>query len=127
MRQVRRYVHTIAKPGIPMVELCERLEDSVRALIEENGLEAGIAFPTGCSLNHIAAHWTPNAGERDQTIGKHWDCSIHSRLRLGTPPGGVVANRLWSAALPRSDASYAHVDASACAAMGRRQDGAGLR
>lgn len=60
--QVRRYVHTIAKPGIPMVELCENLENSVRALIEENGLEAGIAFPTGCSLNHVAAHWTPNAG-----------------------------------------------------------------
>jgi methionine aminopeptidase len=60
--QVRRYVHTIAKPGILMVDLCEKLENSVRALIEENGLEAGIAFPTGCSLNHIAAHWTPNAG-----------------------------------------------------------------
>ena len=62
MLQVRRYVHTIAKPGILMVDLCEKLENSVRALIEENGLEAGIAFPTGCSLNHVAAHWTPNAG-----------------------------------------------------------------
>lgn len=59
---MRRYIHTIAKPGIPMVELCENLENSVRALIEENGLDAGIAFPTGCSLNHVAAHWTPNAG-----------------------------------------------------------------
>ena len=38
----------------------------VRALIEERGLEAGIAFPTGCSQNHIAAHWTPNGG--DQTV-----------------------------------------------------------
>lgn len=27
---------------------------------------AGIAFPTGCSQNHIAAHWTPNGG--DNTI-----------------------------------------------------------
>ncbi len=60
--QVRKYIRTIAKPGIPMVELCETLENSVRALIEENGLDAGIAFPTGCSLNHVAAHWTPNAG-----------------------------------------------------------------
>ncbi len=61
-RQVRKYIRTIAKPGIPMVELCETLENSVRALIEENGLDAGLAFPTGCSLNHVAAHWTPNAG-----------------------------------------------------------------
>ena len=60
--QVRSYIRTIAKPGIPMVELCETLENSVRQLIEENGLNAGIAFPTGCSLNHVAAHWTPNRG-----------------------------------------------------------------
>ena len=57
-------MRTIAKPGIPMVELCETLESSVRQLIEENGLNAGIAFPTGCSLNHVAAHWTPNKGEQ---------------------------------------------------------------
>ena len=44
----------------------ETLENSVRRLIEERGLEAGIAFPTGCSQNHIAAHWTPNGG--DNTI-----------------------------------------------------------
>jgi methionyl aminopeptidase len=34
-----------------------------RKLIAENGLEAGLAFPTGCSLNHCAAHYTPNAGD----------------------------------------------------------------
>ncbi len=61
--QVRSYVRTIAKPGILMVDMCETLENSVRQLIEENGLTAGIAFPTGCSLNHVAAHWTPNKGE----------------------------------------------------------------
>ncbi len=60
--QVRSYIRTIAKPGIKMVDLCETLEGSVRALIEEKGLAAGIAFPTGCSLNDVAAHWTPNAG-----------------------------------------------------------------
>ena len=35
----------------------------VRRLIEENGLDAGIAFPTGCSLNYVAAHYTPNGGD----------------------------------------------------------------
>ncbi len=34
-----------------------------RFLVTENGLEAGIAFPTGCSLNHVAAHYTPNNGD----------------------------------------------------------------
>ena len=41
----------------------ETLEDIARKLINEKGLEAGLAFPTGCSLNHCAAHYTPNAGD----------------------------------------------------------------
>lgn len=49
--QVRKYMKGIIKPGMPMTELCETLENTVRKLISENGLEAGIAFPTGCSLN----------------------------------------------------------------------------
>ena len=54
-----------------MTELCEKLEDTVRQLIAENGLEAGIAFPTGCSLNYVAAHWTPNA--QDKTVLQYGD------------------------------------------------------
>jgi hypothetical protein len=38
--------------------------NQVRCLIQENGMTAGIAFPTGCSLDYIAAHWTPNKGDR---------------------------------------------------------------
>ncbi|KAL8486594.1 hypothetical protein ACS0TY_023327 [Phlomoides rotata] len=44
-------------------EEIETLEDAVRKLISENGLHAGIAFPTGCSLYWVAAHWTPNSGD----------------------------------------------------------------
>lgn len=44
-------------------------------MIAENGLEAGLAFPTGCSLNHCAAHYTPNAG--DPTVLQYDDvCKI---------------------------------------------------
>jgi len=46
-----------------------------RFLISESGLNAGIAFPTGCSLNHVAAHYTPNNG--DNTVLKYEDvCKI---------------------------------------------------
>ena len=35
----------------------------------------GLAFPTGCSLNHVAAHYTPNAG--DETVLQYNDvCKI---------------------------------------------------
>ncbi|KAJ3161450.1 Methionine aminopeptidase 2B [Geranomyces michiganensis] len=62
-RQVRRYAQDTIKPGMSMIEIAELIENNVRTLVEENGLEAGIAFPTGVSLNHVAAHYTPNAGD----------------------------------------------------------------
>ncbi|KJH49493.1 methionine aminopeptidase, type II [Dictyocaulus viviparus] len=84
-RQVRKYVKSWIKPGMTMIEICERLEACSRRLIKENGLEAGLAFPTGCSLNHVAAHYTPNNG--DTTVLQYSDvCKIdygvHVRGRL---------------------------------------------
>lgn len=62
-RQTRLYMQSYIKPGMSMIQICEELETTARRLIGENGLEAGLAFPTGCSLNHCAAHYTPNAGD----------------------------------------------------------------
>ncbi|MEQ2270712.1 Methionine aminopeptidase 2 [Xenotaenia resolanae] len=74
-RQVRSYVRSWIKPGMTMIEICEKLEDCSRRLIKENGLNAGLAFPTGCSINHCAAHYTPNAG--DPTVLRYDDvCKI---------------------------------------------------
>ncbi|XP_072257379.1 methionine aminopeptidase 2-like [Pyxicephalus adspersus] len=74
-RQVRKYVMSWIKPGMSMIEICEKLEDCSRKLIKENGLNAGLAFPTGCSLNNCAAHYTPNAG--DSTVLQYDDvCKI---------------------------------------------------
>ncbi|CAB1413866.1 unnamed protein product [Pleuronectes platessa] len=74
-RQVRQHVRSFLKPGMTMIEICERLEDCSRKLIKENRLDAGLAFPTGCSLNHCAAHYTPNAG--DTTVLQYDDvCKI---------------------------------------------------
>jgi methionyl aminopeptidase len=56
----------VVKPGLRMIDLAESLENKVRQLIEDSPLKAGIAFPLGCSLNHCAAHYTPNPG--DETI-----------------------------------------------------------
>ncbi|CAN1248166.1 Methionine aminopeptidase 2 [Linum perenne] len=78
-RQVRKYMRSILKPGMLMTDLCETLENTVRKLISENGLQAGIAFPTGCSLNWVAAHWTPNSG--DKTVLQYDDVM---KLDFGT-------------------------------------------
>ncbi|KAI1725137.1 metallopeptidase family m24 domain-containing protein [Ditylenchus destructor] len=62
-RQTRKYVKSWVKPGMTMIDICERLEAHSRHTINESGLKAGLAFPTGCSINHCAAHYTPNAGD----------------------------------------------------------------
>lgn len=72
-------MQSVIKPGISLFDMCETLEDSVRKLIEAKGLDAGIAFPTGCSLNYVAAHWTPNGG--DKTVLQYDDVM---KLDFGT-------------------------------------------
>lgn len=58
-----------------MIDICEMIENGTRALVEANGFESGIGFPTGCSLNHCAAHYTPNTG--DKTVLQYKDvCKI---------------------------------------------------
>ena len=69
-RQVRQWAQKTIKPGMTLTEIAEGIEDSVRALVghdglaEGDGLKAGMGFPTGLSLNHCAAHYTPNAGNK---------------------------------------------------------------
>ncbi|KAG0226688.1 Methionine aminopeptidase 2 [Actinomortierella wolfii] len=74
-RQVRQFAKRNIKPGMTMLEIVEMIENGTRALVEANGMEAGIGFPTGCSLNHCAAHYTPNPG--DKTVLQYGDvCKI---------------------------------------------------
>jgi len=58
-----------------LIDICEEIEEMNRFLISENGLNAGVGFPTGCSLNHVAAHYTPNNGDYT-VIGENDVCKI---------------------------------------------------
>jgi len=75
-RQVRKWTQSYIKPGMRLIDICEKLEDLNRYLAKENGLHCGIAFPTGCSLNHVAAHYTPNPGDNDIVLGYDDVCKI---------------------------------------------------
>lgn len=98
-RQVRTYIRSIAKPGILLSDMCECLEDSVRKLIDARGLQAGIAFPTGCSLDWVAAHWTPNAG--DKTV-LEYDSVM--KLDFGTQINGRIIDSAFTVAFnPKFD------------------------
>lgn len=69
-REVRKYAQQNIKPGMSLTEIAEMVENGTRALTGHQGLEegdnilGGVAFPTGLSLNHCAAHYTPNAGNK---------------------------------------------------------------
>lgn len=52
-----------------LIDICNEIEATNRRLIEANKTEAGIAFPTGCSINNCAAHYTPNPGD-DRILNK---------------------------------------------------------
>lgn len=98
--QVRKHVQSFIKPGMLMTDICERLENASRALIDESGtlerggfttahvfrqlITAGLAFPTGCSLNNCAAHWTPNKG--DKTVLQYDDVC---KIDFGTHVNGM--------------------------------------
>ncbi|KAJ1660625.1 Methionine aminopeptidase 2, partial [Coemansia sp. RSA 25] len=62
-REVRQYVRGNIRPGMDLTTIAEMVENGTRTLVEERGFEAGIGFPTGLSINHCAAHYTPNAGD----------------------------------------------------------------
>ncbi|XP_044271835.1 methionine aminopeptidase 2 [Tribolium madens] len=84
-RQTRQYIQKWIKPGMTMIQICEELENTARKLIAENGLKAGLAFPTGCSRNHCAAHYTPNAG--DPTVLEYDDVV---KIDFGTHINGRI-------------------------------------
>ncbi|CAM9149457.1 unnamed protein product [Ectocarpus sp. 8 AP-2014] len=90
-RQVRRHAQSYIKPGIKLIDMCTMLEEKNRELVRENGLDAGIAFPTGCSLNHVAAHYTPNNG--DDTVLKHGDVM---KVDFGTQVEGRIIDCAWT-------------------------------
>jgi len=92
-RQVRHYAQSFIKPGIKLTDMCHQLEECNRRLVQERGLQAGIGFPTGCSINHVAAHYTPNVG--DETVLQYGDVM---KIDFGTQIDGRIIDTAWTVA-----------------------------
>eukprot|EP00754_Rhynchopus_humris_P015221 Rhum_TRINITY_DN14432_c16_g1::Rhum_TRINITY_DN14432_c16_g1_i1::g.90996::m.90996/K01265/map; methionyl aminopeptidase len=90
-RQVRKYIQNYIEPGMFLIDITNKLEAKVEELIEANGLEMGKAFPTGCSINHVAAHYTPNHG--DKTVLKYDDVV---KFDFGTHVSGRIIDCAWT-------------------------------
>ncbi len=76
-----------------MVDICNEIENTNRRLIEANKIECGIAFPTGCSINHVAAHYTPNPGDT-RVLEKDDVCKID----FGTHVRGLLVDCAFTVA-----------------------------
>lgn len=68
-----------------MTEIANLIEDGTRAVVEENGFESGIGFPTGLSVNEVAAHYTPNPGDKQGVF------VLSCRNKVANDVGSVAA------------------------------------
>ncbi|RZF32004.1 hypothetical protein LSTR_LSTR007082 [Laodelphax striatellus] len=89
-RQTRQYIQKWVRTGMTMIEICEELEKTSRALRGNRVslfcilliFEIEKCF---CSRNHCAAHYTPNAG--DPTVLEHDDVT---KIDFGTHINGRI-------------------------------------
>ena len=88
--------------------MCDLVENKNRELVQEAGLTRGIGFPTGCSVNHVAAHYTPNCG--DGTVLQYGDVM---KVDFGTQIDGRIIDCAWTVAFdPQFDDLLAAVKAA---------------
>ena len=117
-RQVRRYAQSIIKPGIKLTDMCHQIEEMNRTLVQESGLKRGVGFPTGCSLNHVAAHYTPNCG--DNTVLQYGDVM---KVDFGTQIDGRIIDCAWTVSF---DPKYDQLLEAAKAATNKGLECAGI-
>lgn len=107
-RQARRWFQSWVRPGVPLTVLCERLEAKTAELVGALGASGtgptppcGWGFPTGVSLNHVAAHYTPNHG--DKTVLTYDDVM---KVDFGVQVGGRIVDSAFTVAFnPKYDAA----------------------
>ena len=92
-RQIRKYAQSIIKPGIKLLDMVEKIENMLRFITNQNLTECGQAFPTGCSLNNVAAHYTPN--KDDETVLQYDDVM---KLDFGTQMNGYIIDCAFTVA-----------------------------
>lgn len=81
--EVSKYAKGIIKPGMPLLEIAEKIEDKIKELGGE------LAFPVNLSINEIAAHYTPSHDDATRAIGL-------LKVDLGVHIDGWIADTAFS-------------------------------
>jgi len=93
-RQVRQDAQRYIQPGMDLTDICEYLESCNLRLMgfdPNDPLSRSWGFPTGCSVNECAAHYTPNPG--DKKILKKDDII---KFDFGTQINGYIIDCAWT-------------------------------
>jgi methionyl aminopeptidase len=79
--KTREFITPYIIENADIYNICNLIEQHINELSDSNELNGGIAFPTGISINNIAAHFTPNKNY-DKLLNKSdvikIDYGIHS-------------------------------------------------
>lgn len=62
-RIVRKDIQSFIQPGVKLLDICNRIEKNIVKILGRNDLHAGIAFPTGCSINNCFCHDSSNPND----------------------------------------------------------------
>ena len=98
-KEVKEWIKPQIKPGMPLLELAEKIENKIK------DLGGKPAFPVNLSINEIAAHYTPS----------HDDSSVaHGLLKVdfGVHIGGWTADNAFSIDLENSEENKKLISAS---------------
>lgn len=74
-KMIREFVQNNIKPNMKIYDICNMVENKIIELTKCNNLSAGIAFPTGVSLNNVLAHDTANPNDT-RIFGKNDICKL---------------------------------------------------
>ena len=81
--QVKEYAKGFIEPGMPLLEIAEKIEQQIKDLGGEP------AFPVNLSINDIAAHYTPSHDDKTTAFGL-------LKVDLGVQIDGWIADTAFS-------------------------------
>jgi len=97
--KVKEYARQIIKPGMPLLEIAEKIEDKIIKL------GGKIAFPTGLCINDIAAHFTPASNSEEKADGL-------LKIDIGIHMDGAIADTAFSLDLTKEKKYKELIEAS---------------
>lgn len=81
--KVKTFAKNLIKPGMPLLEIAEKIEQQIK------DLKAEPAFPVNLSIDHIAAHYTPTHDDTTTATGL-------LKVDLGVQIDGWIADTAFS-------------------------------